>query len=166
MTPVVYLAGPEVFHPEHSRIFAEREAMCRQYGLKAVVPIDNMSVTAIDIYRMNVKLLESCHAVIANISPFRGPHCDVGTAWEVGYAVARQTPVFAFSETRELLFERVVRDSRRPVDDFGMLVEDFGLPENLMIALSLVGSTVHGSFERALRAVAEYLRSSPKVLEH
>jgi len=167
VTPRVYLAGPEVFHPHHARIFAEREAMCQQYDLKALVPLDNKAVTAIEIYRANVRLLDRCDAVIANITPFRGPHCDVGTAWEIGYAVARRKPIFGFSESSESLLHRAAGDrqkSRVKLDDIGMLVEDFGLRENLMIVMSLSQSKVHDSFEGALEAAADHLRTKRRLL--
>lgn len=158
MTPRVYLAGPDVFHPDHAHIFAERSAMCRRYGLEPLVPLDNKATTSAEIYQSNVKLLDSCDAVIANVTPFRGPHCDVGTAWEIGYAVARGTAVFAFSEAVESLLDRVV-GGRRGIrsDARGMFVEDFGLPENLMIVEGLVMRTVHRTFESAAEAAAAYL---------
>src|SRR5947208_12518945 len=81
-----------------ARIFAERREICRTHGLEPLVPLDNEATTAEEIYQANVRLLDRCDGVIANLTPFRGPHCDVGTAWEIGYAVARERPVFGFSE--------------------------------------------------------------------
>ena len=159
MTPRVYLAGPDVFHPEHERIFAERREICRQHGLEPLVPLDNKATTAAEIYHANIRLLDRCHGVIANITPFRGPHCDVGTAWEIGYAVARECPVFGFSEDARLLLQRVPGAGSPKRDSSEMLVEDFQLSENLMIAVSLVEQTVHRTFENAARAAARHLRA-------
>src|SRR5262245_46570522 len=128
MTLRVYLAGPDVFDPDHARIFAERRRLCLVYGLEALTPVDSPSGIASVIFRTNVELLDACHGVIANASPFRGPHCDVGTAWEMGYAVARGKPVFAFSSVAEPLIERVA--AGRSVDAEGRTVEDFDLGEN------------------------------------
>ncbi len=167
MIPRVYLAGPDVFHPDHARIFAERTSLCRLYGLEALVPLDTQAKDSTQIYQANVRLLDLCDAVIANITPFRGPHCDVGTAWEIGYAVGRSKPVFAFSDVSEPLASRIASGDQGPrTDASGMYVEDFGLAENLMIVESLVGQKVHGSFEAALEATVTFLKNSRPLATH
>ena len=88
----MYLAGPEVFHPHRGRIFEERCAVCARLGFEALVPLDERATTAASIYRSNLRLLAGADAVVANLSPFRGLHADPGTAWEIGHAVARDTP--------------------------------------------------------------------------
>jgi nucleoside 2-deoxyribosyltransferase len=158
--PRVYLAGPDVFHPHHRQIFAEREACCRRAGLEPLVPLDSTATTPLEIYRSNVRLLNVADLLIANITPFRGPHCDVGTAWEIGYAVCRGVPVFAFSAATGTLLDRVGRETHSPQRDaLGMLVEDFGLPENLMLAYSFVDQQVHETFVAALEAAARRMKS-------
>src|SRR5262245_32149960 len=157
MTPRIYLAGPDVFDPDPARIFAERGQICRRYGLDPLAPLDTGATTAEEIFRANVGLLDGCDGVVANLTPFRGPHCDVGTAWEVGYAAARGKPVFSFSNAAaESVLDRVAAGAR--TDPQGMLVEDFGLDENLMIAMSVVAHAVHRDFESAVAAAASYFR--------
>jgi nucleoside 2-deoxyribosyltransferase len=146
----VYLAGPEVFHPHRARIFEERRAVCARLGFEALVPLDERATTAASIYRSNLRLLAGADAVVANLSPFRGLHADPGTAWEIGHAVARDTPVFAFSDAPQALVERVAGGAG--VDADGMAVEDFGLAENLMIVIGLADQRVHASFEAAVEA--------------
>ena len=153
----VYLAGPDVFHPRHDAIFAERRAICRSHGLTAIVPLDGDARTSVDIYRANVAKLDGSDGVIANVTPFRGPHCDVGTAWELGYAVAKGLPTFAFSAAVERLASRVAAGAAPGTDRDGMAVEPFGLMENLMIVESLSDRVVHGSFEAAVAAAARTL---------
>jgi nucleoside 2-deoxyribosyltransferase len=155
----VYLAGPDVFHKDHARIFSQRVSICERLGLEALVPFDNKVKTAADIYRFNVRMLDLCDAVIANITPFRGPHCDVGTAWEIGYAVGRRKLVEAFSGTAESLAARVSGGNPKArFDGQGMSIEGFGLPENLMITEALADRTVHASFEAAAEAVARHMK--------
>ncbi len=157
----VYLAGPDVFHPHHAAIFAARVATCRAYGLTPVVPVDDEATTAVEIHQSNVARLDASHGVIANITPFRGPHCDVGTAWEMGYATAKGLPVFAFSATAEPLAVRVPAGVTPGTDRDGMAVEPFGLPENLMIIASLCDRIVHPTFEAAVAAAARVLGPAP-----
>jgi nucleoside 2-deoxyribosyltransferase len=132
------------------RIFDERRAVCARHGFEALVPLDERATTAASIYRSNLRLLAGADAVVANLSPFRGLHADPGTAWEIGHAVARDTPVFAFSDAPQALVGRIAGGAR--VDAAGMAVEDFGLAENLMLVLGLADQTVHDTFEAAVEA--------------
>jgi len=80
-----------------------------------------------DVFRRDAKqhlemlrrMIDECDAVIANIEPFRGPHMDPGTAFEIGYAVAKGKPVYCYTTQAR--------------DENGDAIEDFGLTENLMI---------------------------------
>jgi len=50
---------------------------------------------AASIFQANLAMIDQAQAVIADISPFRGPNMDPGTAFELGYAHARGLPIFA-----------------------------------------------------------------------
>ena len=157
MNSKVYLAGPDVFEPNHDAIFERHTAICRKLGLSALIPLDNRLTTSSEIFAFNVALLTKADAVIANITPFRGPHCDVGTAWEIAFAFAHDKPVFAFSADRKLLMERITGAALRSGRDAeGRFVEPFGLSENLMIAESIFDRTVFPKFEAAAEAAAHY----------
>jgi nucleoside 2-deoxyribosyltransferase len=119
------------------------------------VPLDERATTAALIYRSNVRLVAGADAIIANVSPFRGVHADPGTAWEMGHAVALGTPVFAYSDAPQALRQRVAGGALADAD--GMMVEDFGFAENLMVVFSLADQTVHGTFEEAVAATARWL---------
>ena len=119
------------------------------------MPLDERATTAALIYRSNVRLVAGADAVIANVSPFRGMHADPGTAWEMGHAVALGTPVFAYSDAPQALRQRVAGGGLADAD--GMMVEDFGFAENLMLVFALADQTVHGTFEEAVAAAALWL---------
>jgi nucleoside 2-deoxyribosyltransferase len=155
----VYLAGPDVFFRNCGAIFAERTHMCETLGLDALVPVDGTKLTAHAIFEGNVALIEAADGVIANISPFRGPHCDVGTAWEMAYAVAKGKPVFAYSSDPRPLIERIAGVGLDGRDAEGNLAEHFGLVENLMIGESIVGKKAHATFDAAARAAAAHFRA-------
>ncbi len=163
--PAVYLAGPEVFFPDVEDVAARLKALCAAAGLTGLFPTDaerptgDGISTARAIYLGNVALIGRSQAIIADISPFRGAGMDPGTAWEIGYAIARGLPVFAYSHDQRPYVERVgpaARGPRGPVDADGLLVEDFGLVENLMITESVVG--VDATAEAAIARCATALR--------
>ena len=96
----VYLAGPEVFFPaeEHQAIVAEKKRLLQEYGFEGVDPLDTGLAFSDDeakperghrIYQANRELMDSCDAIIANLTPFRGISADPGTVYEVGYNAMR-----------------------------------------------------------------------------
>jgi nucleoside 2-deoxyribosyltransferase len=143
----LYLAGPDVFRPDAADHGRRLVALCAEYGFEAVFPLDTSlprdlppHEAAGRIYRANIAHIERCDAVLANLDFFRGPEPDSGTCFEVGYAVARGKPVFAYVPEHGSLAERIRR--RHPhavgtglVDAAGWELEEFGLPLNLMLGV-------------------------------
>lgn len=151
----IYLAGPEVFLPQAQAILEQKINLCAQRGCLGISPFDNAialehshpKASAQIIFEQNIALINQSDAVIANITPFRGPHMDPGTAFEIGYAFALGKKIICYTQDARDLIDRVGQGSDRPMlwgtpnhpldrplDAQGYLVEDFGLSENLMIA--------------------------------
>lgn len=158
--PRVYLAGPDVFLPDPHAWSARRRAICQAYGLDGVSPLDPVpdepaAWAALPEWRRialrNEAHIRSCGAVIANLTPFRGPSADVGTVYEVGFAHALGRRVFAYANVAGKFAARtkdyaaahggVIGSAGRVWRDAdGMLVEDFDLFDNLMIEAAIVES--------------------------
>lgn len=165
----VYLAGPQVFLPDPLAEAARLKAICARHGLTGLFPLDSdldladlsPPLRALEIKRANCRLIRDCDAVIADMSPFRGPGMDQGTAYEIGYAEALGKPVFGYSadgssyiDRVRLLLALVAAEEGAFRDGDGMLVEDFDLQENLMLA---AGNSIAPSFEEAVREAARAL---------
>ena len=77
--PRVYLAGPGVFREDAAFFGKMLQEKCSRAGLDGCYPLDTDIApdapleTARAIYRANVALIDSASAIIADISPFRGP---------------------------------------------------------------------------------------------
>lgn len=182
--PMVYLAGPDVFLPNARDIGTAKIAICNDVGLTGVFPLDGeVDLTGLSapeqarrISLANEGLMRSCDAVIANLTPFRGASMDSGTAFEIGFMRALGRPIFAYSNSISDYAERarVFRRMGLPADDFDgaeVEIEDFGLAENLMIAVAVTESgtqivrhpaagnpaTALGGFEIAASQAAEVL---------
>ena len=127
----MYLAGPEVFLPDAADIGRRKLDVCRRHGLAGWFPLDadvagaEGTALAWALFDAMVDVLDACHAVIANLTPFRGPSADVGTVWELGYAAGRGLPVFGYTADPAHYGARVTPD--------GLTVEDFDLADNLML---------------------------------
>lgn len=158
--PVIYLAGPEVFRPDALAEGERLKALCSEAGLAGLYPLDGAppeGETAVAIRTRCIAGIERAHALVANISPFRGAHMDPGTAWEIGYAQARGKPVYLWSADTRSMRERVpaTHGPNGWRDGDGHLVEDFGQTENLMICGP--DAVVHASPEAAIAAAADSL---------
>jgi nucleoside 2-deoxyribosyltransferase len=143
--PRVDLAGPDVFRPNAAQHFARLVAACELLGLDALSPFDELidsSTPPQSIYEANMEHLRRADGVIANLAPFRGAEPDSGTVFEVGVAIAFGLPVVGYG-VRGTYAQRLeahqplerVKGILRDVDD--QVVEDFGLPLNLMLASSV-----------------------------
>jgi nucleoside 2-deoxyribosyltransferase len=121
-------------------------------------------------------------AIIANLTPFRGPGADAGTVYELGYMAGRGKLCLGYSNDpssyadRAREFTKVTSREGRLVDASGLTVEDFGLTDNLMMihALDLHGCALvtprqapadiwHDltAFESCVRMAAERIASAP-----
>ena len=184
-TRAVYLAGPGVFRPDARMHGVELVAACARAGLRGLYPLDaelepqahaSPTAHATAIARANMALIRQSCAVIADLTPFRGPNVDDGTAFEIGYAHALGLPIFGYACTATPMasypervlacggsLERAVLDNRATlVDEAGMVVEDFGLPVNLMIATVLGDcGTIFSSAQAAIMALAAHLSAAP-----
>ena len=155
-----YLAGPDVFLPDAAAFSRRKQRLCTKYDFVGLSPIDN----EIDISRLskrdaaqqissaNEEMIRKSDLVIANVTPFRGPSADVGTAYEMGFARALQIPVFAYTTVAGTLLERT-RDAlsgfviERPLSEFEdsdhMLIENFDCFDNLMLAGAVWSTGAH-----------------------
>ena len=150
----VYLAGPEVFLPDALAIGQRKRDICDRHGMIGLYPLDNaVDLSARDaslqIFKGLEEMMDAADAIIANLTPFRGPGADPGTVYELGYMAGRGKLCFGYCNDPAPYAERVARfmkvttaSEKRLIDDDGLTVEDFGLPDNLMMihALELHGS--------------------------
>ena len=97
-----------------------------------------------EIFRANCELIEQADVGLCNLSPFRGPSADVGTAFELGFLFASGKPVYGYSSDESPYLDRVARElgplmrrDGRSWDRDGLQVEEFGLADNLMLAKAI-----------------------------
>ena len=151
----IYLAGPDVFLPDAVEIGRRKAEICALHGLSGLYPLDNaIGLSARDaslrIFKGNEAMMDAADAIIANLTPFRGPGADAGTVYELGYMAGRGRLCLGYSNDPASYADRVRRFTtvnRRDgllVDAAGLTVEDFGLNDNLMMvhALDLHGCSL------------------------
>lgn len=100
---IVYLAGPTVFLPDATEVFATMKSILARYQLTGAAPVDNQigledlppgQQLAEAIYLADESLMQKADAAIFNTDPFRrGTEMDAGTAFEVGYCKALGLPM-------------------------------------------------------------------------
>lgn len=153
----VYLAGPEVFHDDAVALGRRKREICAAHGHDGLYPIDpEASAATVEgegaskrIFEANVALIEQAEACIANLSPFKGLDCDVGTAWEVAYAFARGKRVIGYAnDPRDLVAKNaaLAAGASAPLRDNSLfplartVAEDFGHVTNLMVYEAIIAS--------------------------
>jgi nucleoside 2-deoxyribosyltransferase len=148
----IYLAGPDVFLPKPLEMARRKKQLCAQYGLTGLFPLDNKidpkaKGASLEIFQSNELLMKEADAIIANLTPFRGPSADAGTVYELGYMAARGKLCLGYSNDPAFYADRVARFTvvercdDHLIDDDKLTVENFSLPDNLMMihALDLYG---------------------------
>jgi nucleoside 2-deoxyribosyltransferase len=196
MPPRVYLAGPDVFFPDPISWAARKKTICERHGLAGVSPLDDLVDEPAEwvpfplwrrIALRNEAHIRACQGVIANLTPFRGPSTDVGTVYEIGFARALGLRIFGYATTTEPFLPRTLAALGAAaksgpdgswLDGDGLLVEQFGLFDNLMIEGGITGSggvLITGDagrwddltlFERCVQSAAERLNApheTPRV---
>jgi nucleoside 2-deoxyribosyltransferase len=139
--PKVYLAGPDVFLPDPAARAAAQKRICARHGLVGISPLDGLAdepscwaplPEAHRIALRNEAHIRASDAILANLTPFRGPSADAGTVYEIGFGRALGLKLFGYSAVAGDYASRV-----RRYEADGLTVEDFGLIENLMIACGI-----------------------------
>ena len=172
----VYLAGPDVFLPDALARGAALKAVCAEHGLAGVFPLDPLDSEppewlALPEWR-RIALRNEAHiagaaALIANLTPFRGPSADPGTVFELGFARALGLPVFGWTADARPFAERTLAwiggavqpESGERRDGAGMAVESFGCIDNLMIDGAIAASGGVIATKRADGAPLEAFRA-------
>lgn len=152
-SPRIYLAGPDVFLPEAGAWAGRKKSICDRYGLIGLSPLDPLAAEPVEwaalpswhvIGLRNEAHIATADAMIANVTPFRGPSADAGTVFEIGFMRALGRPIFGYATTARPFADRTLavlgehHDAERDADQ--MLVERFGLFDNLMIVTGIIAS--------------------------
>ena len=185
----VYLAGPDVFLPDPLTRGVVLKHICARHGLTGVFPLDPLECEPEDwaalplaqrIALRNEAHIRGAAALIANLTPFRGPSADVGTVFELGFMRALGRPVFGWSTGHADFSARTrafLGDAARAAEDGvwrdheGLALESFGCLDNLMIdgAVTASGGVLEvmelpgerwthlAAFERCVRRAAALL---------
>ncbi len=154
----IYLAGPEVFLREPRAHGERKKEICARYGFEGAFPMDTKLTLAIPpgpkdgwiVSQADEAMMRGCDLIIANMTPFRGPSMDVGTAFEMGFMRALGRPVFGYSNVAANYFERVrafydnkitVRPDGRVLEDAdGNMLEHFDMADNAMMVGAVMSS--------------------------
>jgi len=145
----IYLAGPDVFYGDAAKRLHVKKDICAKYGFEGVSPFDaevgdikNTWEVGLRIYKANEALIDGCDIVVANLTPFRGPEMDVGTAIEIGYARGKGKLIKGYTSDRRTHLKRildqtsdvmVLADENGFCKVDGMLIDDFDMVDNLMV---------------------------------
>jgi nucleoside 2-deoxyribosyltransferase len=147
----IYLSGPDQHLRQAASLAGEARVLCEEAGFSVLTPEaedlterEPSEAMAREMYAQRVARMRQADAAIVNLTPFRGPHCDPSAAFEAGFVSGLGKPVFAYmnvpSEAEAELCARVEAYVGAEADEDGVwrdergaAIEDFGLPEALML---------------------------------
>jgi len=145
-----YLAGPDVFLPDAVSHASRKVAICAEYGIEGVCPLNEAAVRlasmsdvefAHSIFHKDLSLMDQCDILIANLTPFRSVSADSGTLVELGYFLGRGKPTFGYTNNSQSFADRCKKHLLVLPDEItGLTLEGLGMPDNLMIP----GAILHG----------------------
>ncbi|TJZ77519.1 nucleoside 2-deoxyribosyltransferase [Chitiniphilus eburneus] len=171
--PIVYLAGPGVFRQDAVAWGAQLTALCAQHGLAGLFPLDNQLPPLTDtaaqrrwLFQANCGAIHQADVVLADCRAFRSAsEPDSGTAFEIGFAHALGKPVYLWlPDVAEgsTMRQRVAGPAAAgtPIDNDGLLIEDFAAPLNLMLWEAADHAIFATTAESAIAQLAELLRCS------
>jgi len=189
--PRLYLAGPDVFLPDAVAVGEAKRAVCAAHGLEGVYPLDGerpgeapgTREAGLAIAAANEAHMRRCDAIIANLSPFRGPSADPGTCYELGFMRALGRRCFAYSNDPRPFIARIraslgkdlgVLPDGRMVGADGLTLESFELGDNLMLDHAVIadgnevviveepGLAASQAFARCVERAARVLLGEPR----
>jgi nucleoside 2-deoxyribosyltransferase len=142
----IYLAGPDVFLPNAREVGRQKVELCRAFGFEGLFPLDNEAEVggdAFSIFRGNCALMRRADIGVFNLTPFRGPSADPGTVFELGFMFSKRKSVYGYTSDPRSYLDRVAATLSAtdagggPRDRDMFAVENFGLPDNLMIVAAI-----------------------------
>ena len=174
----VYLAGPDVFKPNAEQVGIDKKKAVDNAGHIGHFPLDNEidefksdPDTGYRISAANEEMMDQCQVILVNMTPHHGPSMDCGSALEAGYMKAKakysgqNILIIGYTEgdynnnfkerVAEMYYKGKIHECDTGEfrgDDDNMLLEDFGLSENLMIpgAIQETGGAIFSSFAEAV----------------
>jgi len=134
----VYLAGPDVFLPDAAAHARAKIAICAKYGFLGRAPVDAAPSPDLEpwrgIFLADLRMMEECDIIVANLTPFRGASADAGTLVELGWFLGRGRKVFGYSNSAVPFPARSAAQRAALPDPLpDLATEAFDLPDNLMI---------------------------------
>ena len=151
----IYFAGPDVFRENPVEFFEGIKKLCESYGHEALIP-DFKDPHEGNIFRQNLMLIGDAECIIANLNPMFSHIVDDGTAMEIGYAFARglyrgTVPIYGYTH----FWEFPMKDRVSIINPEYPIIEDFGLPINLMLAEAIYhsGGTILATLEDVLKLI-------------
>lgn len=167
--PIAYLAGPTRYDADAAEKYTQMKAICADYGLQAISPLDNMDIAeeeCVDAYarafrtfQRNLRHVQICDVLIADLNDFHAWEPDADTSFECGAAYCLGKPMLGYMDDARRMIERIPNrgPSHEYRDQCGCNAENFDYPINCMFASSM--PVFEGSFEMVMTQAVSYLSS-------
>jgi len=167
----VYISGFDVFHKEAFFIYKQQIELLKKYGYIPLHPFDNETTNDVlnevfisNIVKNNLKMIQNCDIIIANLNSYRGAEPDSGTIFEIGYGYALNKKIVGYKETLRSYEDEYISKMNINIyeeedilyDNNNYLLNTYSKNFNIMIEKTV--DIVEGDFLKAV----EYLKKEYK----
>lgn len=159
----IYVAGPDVFRADAAEYFNQIKDVGKIYHFDIITPYDPTldelpdDIKHVVIGTANFELIDKADIVVANLMMFRGCCVDDGTSVEVGYGFGKGKIICGYTSDLRSYKKKVEASPIHSgeAQDMFPVVEDFGLPVNLMFAhaIKTSGGIIAPSFEDVVKVL-------------
>jgi len=165
----IYISGFDIFHKDAYFISYNQKETCKKYGFKPIHPFDkDIDIDVIpdkkqiqQIVNKNLKDIEKCDIIIANLNSFRGAEPDSGTVFECGYGLAKGKIVIGYKEKLKNYVDEYIEklnfipeyNNGLRYDKENFLIDTFSKNFNIMLENTIL--IIEGDFETAIKKAKE-----------
>ena len=139
----IYLSGFEICSKEHVTVIQDMRKLCNKYGFVGIC-YEGINDSEEDIFINKINAIERSDMLIANLNFFRGDNVWDETAFEIGYAYAKEKPIYGYIDDMRPLKEKIAKKN-------GYNVENTTMPVSLL--LSFPTTIIKGGLEQCLRFI-------------
>lgn len=156
----IYIAGFDVFKLNAKEIGEKYKQICKNYGFEGLYPLDNeinknnKKELANKIFQADINQIKKSDIIVANLNNFRGNEPDSGTCFECGVGYALGKTLYGYIDDIKPMIKKypnIQKINDLYIDEYNMTIEDFSLPLNLMLSVSI--NIIQGDFEKCIESI-------------
>lgn len=140
----IYLSGFETCSKDYFTIIQKMRKLCNKYGFIGIC-YEGVDDSEEEFFINKIKAIERSDILIANLNFFRGDNIWDTTAFEIGYAYAKEKPIYGYISDMRSLKEKIGMKYSKDI------IKETTVPISLLISMST--TIIKGDLEQCLKFI-------------